>query len=166
MYLMRMVAHRDNKMGLKLVKFHNILHIVDNVTLYGVPLESDTSPNESHHIPTKQAARLTQQTHSTFNKQTAERLVDFGAIGDSISVECFRSTGYGYCHFYIFLLEGQKERVLGYSIEDCRFTLDMMSAGRIDPAAMITDRISLNDLPEAFEALRRPTHQCKVMLTP
>ena len=42
MYLMRMVAHRDNKMGLKLVKFHNILHIVDNVTLYGVPLESDT----------------------------------------------------------------------------------------------------------------------------
>ena len=63
MYLMRMVAHREKKMGLKLVKFHNILHIVDNVTLYGVPLESDTSPNESHHIPTKQAAKLTQQAH-------------------------------------------------------------------------------------------------------
>ena len=84
MYLMRMVAHRDNKMGLKLVKFHNILHIVDNVTLYGVPLESDTSPNESHHIPTKQAARLTQQTHSTFNKQTAERLVDFETVNLAI----------------------------------------------------------------------------------
>jgi (R,R)-butanediol dehydrogenase/meso-butanediol dehydrogenase/diacetyl reductase len=54
--------------------------------------------------------------------------------------------------------------VLGYSIEDCRFTLQMMSAGRIDPSAMITDRVSLDELPEAFEALKRPTHECKVML--
>ena len=54
--------------------------------------------------------------------------------------------------------------VLGYSIEDCRFTLQMMSAGRIDPSAMITDHISLDELPDAFEALKRPTHQCKVML--
>ena len=54
--------------------------------------------------------------------------------------------------------------VLGYSIDDCRFTLQMMSAGRIDPSAMITDHISLDELPDAFEALKRPTHQCKVML--
>ena len=80
MYLMRMVCQRIAGMGLKVVKFHNILHIVDNVKLCGVPLESDTSPNESHHIPTKQAARLTQQTHSTFNKQTAGRLVDFETV--------------------------------------------------------------------------------------
>ena len=80
MYLMRMVCQRIAGMGLKVVKFHNILHIVDNVTLYGVPLESDTSPNESHHVPTKQAARLTQQTHSTFNKQTAGRLTDFETV--------------------------------------------------------------------------------------
>jgi (R,R)-butanediol dehydrogenase/meso-butanediol dehydrogenase/diacetyl reductase len=55
--------------------------------------------------------------------------------------------------------------VLGYSIDDCRFTLEMMSAGRIDPRAMITDHVSLDALPDAFEALRRPTHQCKVMVT-
>lgn len=56
--------------------------------------------------------------------------------------------------------------VIGYSIEDCRFTLDMMTAGRIDPSPLITDRISLDELPGAFEALRRPTTQCKVMLEP
>jgi len=55
--------------------------------------------------------------------------------------------------------------VLGYSIDDCRFTLEMMRAGRIDPGAMITVRVSLDELPEAFEALKRPTHQCKVMVT-
>jgi threonine dehydrogenase-like Zn-dependent dehydrogenase len=29
---------------------------------------------------------------------------------------------------------------------------------------MITDIIDLAALPAAFEALRKPTHQCKVML--
>jgi hypothetical protein len=29
---------------------------------------------------------------------------------------------------------------------------------------MITDIIDLDALPSAFEALRKPSHQCKVML--
>jgi len=29
---------------------------------------------------------------------------------------------------------------------------------------MITDVVTLDELPSAFEALRHPTHQCKVML--
>ena len=31
---------------------------------------------------------------------------------------------------------------------------------------MITHRIGLDDLPAAFEALRTPTDQCKVMVMP
>ena len=80
MYLTRMVSQRTDKMGLKLLKFHSLLHIVDNIALFGVPLECDTSANESHHKPTKQAAKLTQMNHSTFNTQTATRLIDFDVV--------------------------------------------------------------------------------------
>ena len=80
MYLTRMVAQREQGVGYKILKFHGLLHIVDNVILYGVPLECDTSANESHHKPTKQAANLTQKRHSTFNIQTSTRLVDFEII--------------------------------------------------------------------------------------
>jgi threonine dehydrogenase-like Zn-dependent dehydrogenase len=31
---------------------------------------------------------------------------------------------------------------------------------------LITHRVSLDDLPAAFEALKTPTDQCKVMLVP
>jgi threonine dehydrogenase-like Zn-dependent dehydrogenase len=31
-------------------------------------------------------------------------------------------------------------------------------------AHMVTDVVSLDTLPAAFEALRHPSHQCKVML--
>ena len=111
MYLMRMVAHRNNKMGLKLVKFHNILHIVDNVTLYGVPLESDTSPNESHHIPTKQAARLTQQTHSTFNQQTAGRLVDFETV--NLAMEEIETGNAPWAYYLGLREESEKQESVG-----------------------------------------------------
>jgi hypothetical protein len=29
---------------------------------------------------------------------------------------------------------------------------------------MVTDVVTLDTLPSAFEALRKPSHQCKVML--
>ena len=80
MYLTRMVAQREEGAGYKILKFHTLLHIVDNVILYGVPLECDTSANESHHKPTKQAAKLTQKSHSTFNIQTGRRIVDFETV--------------------------------------------------------------------------------------
>ncbi len=80
MYLMRRIAKREEGMGLKLMKFHAILHLVEDIYLYGVPLEFDTSANESHHKSSKQAARLTQRSHSTFNVQTATRLTEFKLI--------------------------------------------------------------------------------------
>ena len=45
--------------------------------MYGVPSELDTGSNESHHKPTKYAARLTQRKEATFNYQTAKRMTGF-----------------------------------------------------------------------------------------
>ena len=80
MYLLRKVARRKKGMALKVMKFHGILHLADDILLYGVPLEADTSANESHHKPIKKATKLTQMDHRTFNLQTATRMVDFEII--------------------------------------------------------------------------------------
>ena len=59
------------------MKLHSILHLMEDALLHGVPFEFDTSANESHHKPSKQAAKLTQQAHVAFNVQTATRLTEF-----------------------------------------------------------------------------------------
>jgi len=56
--------------------------------------------------------------------------------------------------------------VLGYLRPDWRLVLDLLVAGRVNPRPMITDIISLDQLPGAFEALRKPTSQIKVMVRP
>lgn len=53
-----------------------------------------------------------------------------------------------------------------YTKAQNQFVLEMITAGRIDPAPMISHRVSLDGLPAAFEALRTPTDQCKVMVMP
>ncbi len=53
---------------------------------------------------------------------------------------------------------------VAYDKEDFEFTIDMMVAGRVDASAMVTDVVSLDELPEIFEALRSPTDQCKVII--
>lgn len=53
MYIMRNVAVRTTGMGLKLFKFHAMTHLVEDILLYGVPMEVDTGSNESHHKPSK-----------------------------------------------------------------------------------------------------------------
>jgi len=53
-----------------------------------------------------------------------------------------------------------------YRSGDYALTLDMLRAERIDPTPMVTDRIGFEDFPDAFEALRKPSTQCKVILEP
>ena len=77
MYLMRKIAQRNKGMGLKLAKFHMILHLWEDIIEFGVPLETDTSANESMHKPSKKASKMTQKAADTFNFQTAMRLVEF-----------------------------------------------------------------------------------------
>ena len=54
--------------------------------------------------------------------------------------------------------------VLGYRPADFDYVIAMIASDRIDVAQMITDVVALDALPAAFEALRTPKHQCKVML--
>ena len=64
-------------MGLKFIKFHGILHMMEDILLYGVPMELDTGANESHHKQAKQAAKVTQRKRSTFDIQVAKRLYEY-----------------------------------------------------------------------------------------
>jgi len=77
MYIIRNVAKRTTGMGLKLMKFHVVLHLLQDMLLCGTPSEFDTGSNESHHKPSKYAAKLTQRNEATFNYQTALRLLEF-----------------------------------------------------------------------------------------
>jgi (R,R)-butanediol dehydrogenase/meso-butanediol dehydrogenase/diacetyl reductase len=54
--------------------------------------------------------------------------------------------------------------VLGYRPPDFDFVIDMIAKDRVEVQHMITDVVNLDQLPAAFEALRKPAHQCKVML--
>jgi (R,R)-butanediol dehydrogenase/meso-butanediol dehydrogenase/diacetyl reductase len=44
--------------------------------------------------------------------------------------------------------------------------LDALDAGAAEPRALVTDTISLADTPAQFEALRKRTHACKVLIAP
>jgi len=53
-----------------------------------------------------------------------------------------------------------------YSMREFKHVANVFDAGHVEPRMMITDRISLEALPEAFEALRDRSTQCKVMVNP
>ena len=63
-----------------------------------------------------------------------------------------------------FVKEIQIQWAVGYDKEDFEFAIDMMVAGRIDASDMVTDIVSLNEVPDIFEKLRTPTDQCKVII--
>jgi len=54
--------------------------------------------------------------------------------------------------------------VLGYRPADFDYVIAMIASDRVDVEHMVTDIVALDALPAAFEALRKPSHQCKVML--
>lgn len=56
--------------------------------------------------------------------------------------------------------------VLYYRPRDFARTIGHLRSGRLDPAPLITDVIALDELPDRFDALMRPTTECKVLITP
>jgi len=54
--------------------------------------------------------------------------------------------------------------VVAYTRREFDMVIEMIARDRIDAMALITDRIALDDLPDAFERLRTPSDQCKVMV--
>jgi (R,R)-butanediol dehydrogenase/meso-butanediol dehydrogenase/diacetyl reductase len=53
-----------------------------------------------------------------------------------------------------------------YDRSDFRFVVDMLAARRIAVSGLITDILSFDAFPTAFEALRTPGRQCKILLKP
>jgi threonine dehydrogenase-like Zn-dependent dehydrogenase len=54
--------------------------------------------------------------------------------------------------------------VLGYDPVDFDDTIEALATGKIKPQPMITDVISVDQVPEMFTALRRPGARAKVMV--
>lgn len=76
MYLMKRVLRRTEGMGMKIPKFHQMLHIAHDMLVHGNAASLDTGSNESGHKPTKRAALLTQKKPELFDLQTAQRLLE------------------------------------------------------------------------------------------
>jgi (R,R)-butanediol dehydrogenase/meso-butanediol dehydrogenase/diacetyl reductase len=53
-----------------------------------------------------------------------------------------------------------------FSVRDFAVVAERLASGDVAPRAIITHRVGLTELPAAFEALRQPTTQCKVMVDP
>jgi (R,R)-butanediol dehydrogenase/meso-butanediol dehydrogenase/diacetyl reductase len=53
-----------------------------------------------------------------------------------------------------------------YSRREFEIVAEALDAGHVEARTMITDTVSLAELPDAFEALRRPTYQCKTLVDP
>jgi 2-desacetyl-2-hydroxyethyl bacteriochlorophyllide A dehydrogenase len=59
--------------------------------------------------------------------------------------------------------ELQIQFAMAYNRDDFETCIAMLGDGRIDVSPMVTDIVGLDDLPGAFEALRTPSQQCKVL---
>jgi (R,R)-butanediol dehydrogenase/meso-butanediol dehydrogenase/diacetyl reductase len=53
-----------------------------------------------------------------------------------------------------------------FTRQEYEMSLDVLNAGAAEPRAMITETVTLADVPTVFESLRKRTHQCKVMIAP
>ncbi len=56
--------------------------------------------------------------------------------------------------------------VLGYAPHEFAGTLDAIAEGRIDVSQLITGRVSLGEVPQAFETLRSPGDHAKILVEP
>ncbi len=54
--------------------------------------------------------------------------------------------------------------IVGYTPAEFQETIDALASGRIDAKPMITDVITVDQVPAMFEALRRPGSRAKVMV--
>lgn len=65
--------------------------------------------------------------------------------------------------FLALVKELRFQFAIAYTRDDFETVIAMLAQGRLNASEMITDIVSLEEMPEAFEALRTPSHQCKVL---
>ncbi|NYG35003.1 alcohol dehydrogenase catalytic domain-containing protein [Sphaerotilus montanus] len=72
-------------------------------------------------------------------------------------------------HFDAFRAISKEVRItmsVFFSMREFEIAIDALDQGHRAPQALISETIALADLPVAFEALRRRTSQCKVLVDP
>jgi (R,R)-butanediol dehydrogenase/meso-butanediol dehydrogenase/diacetyl reductase len=62
------------------------------------------------------------------------------------------------------LKEATVNFVLGYDPSDFNETIEALDSGKIKPQPMVTDIIGVDEVPEMFQALRRPGSRAKVLV--
>jgi hypothetical protein len=68
---------KEDTNGWNITKFHEMLHVVDDINRFGSPKNTDAGPCESNHkVLAKKPGRLSQKRHAVFDKQVAQRLAD------------------------------------------------------------------------------------------
>lgn len=65
--------------------------------------------------------------------------------------------------FVALVKELRFQFAIAYTRDDFETVISMLAQGRLEASEMITDIVPLKEMPEAFEALRTPSHQCKVL---
>ena len=159
MYVLKNVAERTQGMKMKLMKFHAIIHMVQDMLLYGVPKEFDTGSNESHHKPSKQAAKLTQRNERTFDDQTATRLTEFLCI-DLALYEVL--SGIGVWHYFNLHVESDESRSESEDSNDLDTdsrTMDVDSSIRnADNDNNETNSVEMSAESHGFNADSRPNN--------
>lgn len=66
----------------------------------------------------------------------------------------------------ILLKEVRIQGSFGFNLREFQTVADVLEGGATSPRELVTHTVTLAELPEAFEALRQPTNQCKVMIDP
>lgn len=66
--------------------------------------------------------------------------------------------------FLFIVKECRLQPTILYTTRDFQTTLDVLESGDTSPHSMITDTISIAETPDAFEALKQRTTQCKVLI--
>ena len=65
--------------------------------------------------------------------------------------------------FPALIKELQIQFAIAYTRADFETVIAMLAQGRVDATPLVTDTVSLEDMPAAFEDLRTPNQQCKVL---
>ncbi|MEO7247207.1 MAG: alcohol dehydrogenase catalytic domain-containing protein [Novosphingobium sp.] len=98
-----------------------------------------------------------------------------GLIAQAVQQVCNRGTILllGLCtrpdSFNSFAMLNKEVRLVTsafFTRSDYEAALDVLSAGAVEPRLMVTNTIGLHDTPATFEALKRRTDQCKVLIAP
>jgi (R,R)-butanediol dehydrogenase/meso-butanediol dehydrogenase/diacetyl reductase len=53
-----------------------------------------------------------------------------------------------------------------YTERDFEAVIDAIAGGKVNPQPIHTSTVTLDELPAAFEGLRQPSSQCKVLIRP